>query len=211
MGKIFLDSGYRRKRSLYKRAVRWGKGHLRAFAMAGGFLALVVAGLQYFAGGASLSVGVVGFSSNAGSLPKNQVPVVFRIENSGRSPAFITEMNASIKLLWHGDLPDKPEYAEAMDHPPNWSVMAGESHRLVLDLTFAAGLGVIDKQLIKLLEGGVARLYIYGFIAYRNGLALAPLTYMTGFCAHYNPKTSIFDDCENAAYEYRYITASRSE
>jgi hypothetical protein len=157
-------------------------------------------------------MGVVSFAGIAGSVAKKQVAVAFQIENSGRSPALISEMNASIKLLWYGDLPNKPEYAiepETTERPRYRPVMAGESRRVVLLLTFAGGMGVIDEQLIKLLKGGVARLYVYGFVVYRNGLLLAPLTYVTGFCARYNPQTDIFDDCENPAYEYRYATASK--
>lgn len=104
------------------------------------------------------------------------------VKNYGRTPAFLIGQAAEIKI--YAALPETPEYECAFNVPPETVVES----RLIYELTMAP-LRFFSEEDIKAVMAGNRRLWVYGYVHYRDFLGR---NHMARFCKVFLPPSPPF-------------------
>jgi hypothetical protein len=120
-------------------------------------------------------------------------------ENDGRTPAFITDEQATFKV-YERTLPTKPEY-DRLPHSPIYAALppnAKSRFNAVWPDTLPLTPGFVTD-----LKGGKKTLYVFGFVLYHDAFGAH---HVTSFCFKYKPTDepliARFQGCGEPAYTY---------
>lgn len=148
---------------------------------------------------AFVSVGVTGFGQN-GFAANKKLGFVLRVENGGRSPAFITAVSGRPYI--GNRLPETPVYLAPNGKNGTGAIAPGGARTVSFTETTKGTEGqLIDDYNFGIINSGASRLYVFGFVEYTDDFSIWGRRYV-GFCQVYDPKNSLglgnFEDCHDA-------------
>ena len=137
---------------------------------------------------------------------QKELSLVLEIRNSGKSTAFVDEINITSMFIRAGaSPPEKPIYGP-MRSPAPGPILANGVTLVTSNLRSLDGgsrLVLTDAE-VAALRARAIRFYIIGFVSFADEFSFLG-NHVTGFCALYNPdgdEVATFDGCTEAAYTY---------
>jgi hypothetical protein len=133
-------------------------------------------------------------------------PLILTMQNPGRNVATVKEMKIAIHLvLHHHQLPDEPDYTNAVTASATPSIAPGGDYNIAIRGNLPNDANVFRAQVVSDLLTGEDAFYVFGEIKYSNGYTMIGPSEV-GFCFSYTPPKERFVDtfeiCENPKYIY---------
>jgi hypothetical protein len=142
----------------------------------------------------------------SGLTTMSDQPLEFSLEikNGGRSTAFIDYMNATAQIR-PDELPDFPLYGYRGSTSVRGPVLAGSTYFATFNPKNDDGTPfVLSDSQISAIHIGTMKLYIFGYIRYRDEFSLFG-DKETGYCSLFNPRgnqRTMFVECGKEHYVY---------
>jgi hypothetical protein len=146
----------------------------------------------------------------SGNQIRDGSPIVFsmQIRNSGRSTSFITNTLFTVSIR-PDDLPLIPNYSpQGKDFRGPVPAQGVYNATIIPRGVDQSPQYIVPSGLSEQVQNGTMRIYVYGFIHYRDDYSNIFGERKTGFCWIYNPlanpSVSQFDNCDARYTEYIY-------
>jgi hypothetical protein len=135
-----------------------------------------------------------------GNIAEGPITILMTIRNAGKQTGFIEDANAT---AWTTKtLPEVPPYAKGgliTLHGP-WT--SGVAYSATLKPARDKIPVVLNAGDVKLLADGDARLFVFGYLTYRDRYSFLLGTTTLGFCGVYNLSGNQFENSGSSSYAY---------
>jgi hypothetical protein len=132
-------------------------------------------------------------------------PLILTMQNPGRNVATVKEMKIAIQLaLHHQQLPDEPDYTNAVKVPVPPSIAPGRDFNISINGNLPNAANVFRAQVVSELLAGEDSFHVFGLIKYDNGYTIIGSSEV-GFCFSYTPPKERFVDTFQTCDKPKYI------